>query len=237
MVIRPAKPEILLEEISLVLVGDFNPTIFHPMWFLYEGLIRKNEAEEAIVDVLHQDVSLFRLDWLTVQVLRDRFTATIKVDVFKKHLGDLVLNAFSKLNHTPIRQFGMNATFRARFKSTGDWHGFGHFLLPKSPWNNVLNKPGMMSCNVMGTRHDNRPGYVRIYVDPDISTQRDVLIRINDHFDAPDLNDGAKGAPFSANWAVEIMCEDFESSMDRAIQYTNALVDNYLCIVDVDSGV
>lgn len=237
MDIKPAKPEISVEEISLVFVGDFNPTIFHPMWFLHEELIRESEANEAKIDVSHQDVSSFRLDWLTVQVLRDRFTATIKADVFKKHLGDLVLNVFSKLSHTPIRSFGMNTSFRIRFKSTDGWHAFGHFLLPKTPWANVLNKPGLGNCNVLGARvDDNRPGFVGIYVEPDLSTQSDVLIRVNDHFDVPTLNDGANNSVFNAKWTVEIMREDFVPSIDRAIHYTNTLIDNYLQITSVDNG-
>jgi len=138
MDIQPAKPEISVEEISLVLVGDLNPKIFHPMWFLHEGLIRESEARESHIDVSHQDVSSFRLEWVTIQVLRDRFTAKIKADVYKKHLGDLVLNVFSTLSHTPIHQLGMNTAYRIRFRSNDDWHSFGHFLLPKSHWSNVL---------------------------------------------------------------------------------------------------
>jgi hypothetical protein len=38
-------PEI--QGMSIVLVGGFNPKIFHPAWFAAQKLIREKEAEEA----------------------------------------------------------------------------------------------------------------------------------------------------------------------------------------------
>jgi hypothetical protein len=238
MNIKPLNPEILIEEISIVLVGDFNPTIFHPMWFLHEDMIRESEAVDSKIDISHQDVTSFRLEWLTIQVLRERFTATIKADVYKKHLGDLVTNVFNKLFHTPIRQFGMNVSFRVRFKSMDDWHGFGHFLLPKSPWKDVFDQPGLHSCNVQGLRvDDKRPGCVILLVEPDIKTMSDVVIRVNDHYDIPVHGSDENKFPINAKWVVEIMREDFESSIARAHHYVDTLIKNYLQIQNVDNGV
>jgi hypothetical protein len=238
MNITPAKPEISIDEISIVLVGDFNPKIFHPMWFLQEGLIRETEAMEANIEISHRDVCIFSLEWITIQVLRERFTATIKADAFKKHIGDLVLNVFSKLSHTPVHQFGMNTSLRLRFKSSDDWHAFGHYLLPKSPWDNVMDKPGLRSCQVQGIRaEDKRPGLVITFVDPDLSTNTDVVIKVNDHFDVPTSGNDNKSTPLNSKWVIEILREDFESSIERATTHTNKLIENFLLVKVVDAGV
>src|ERR1039458_4987230 len=97
MDIQPKTPDLSVDEMTVVLVGDFNPKIFHPMWFANHGVLREAEATEARIEVVHSDVCSFSTEWLTVQVLRDRFTAAIKADVYQAHLGDLV-------NHGVLRE-------------------------------------------------------------------------------------------------------------------------------------
>ncbi len=71
MDIQPKGPEVSVDEMTVVLVGDFNPKIFHPMWFAHHDIRRESEAMEAAIEVVHTDVASFSVEWLTVQVLRD----------------------------------------------------------------------------------------------------------------------------------------------------------------------
>jgi hypothetical protein len=69
----PPSPQ--LRGLSLVLIGDFNPTIFQPRWFSSEGILTEEEAKAANVQVVHSDVTMFDLPWLRLLVNRERFEA------------------------------------------------------------------------------------------------------------------------------------------------------------------
>ncbi len=236
MDIVPKAPVISTEEIFIVLVGDFNPKIFHPMWFVHQNLLRESEAKEAQIEILHQDVTDFKIDWLTVQVLRDRFTAGIKADVYQTHLGDLVEGVFELLKHTPVRQLGINVTFRMNFRSEEDWHAFGHYLTPKSPWDNVISKPGLRAVHIQGQR-DKSPGYVVVAVEPDLGTRSDAIVRINDHFEMPVARETVdQYIPVNALWAVDILHNGYNSSIERAKQISEQLITNFTKTKTVDTG-
>jgi hypothetical protein len=236
MEIQPKAPEVSVEDITVVLIGDFNPKIFHPMWFAHHGILREAEAQEATIEVIHPDVCSFSTEWLTVQVLRDRFTAGVKAEVYRPHLGDLVRYAFSLLSHSPVRQMGINAAFRVRFRSEDDWHAFGHMVLPKSPWMGVLDKPGLRTTNIQGTRADQHTGFVNVTIDPDMRRPGDVVIRYNDHFEKS-LAAGEEPAHVtSAGWVLEILQQEFDASYARANRVVTALISNFTALKAVDSG-
>ncbi len=224
MKVASKKPEIRVEDLSIVTLGDFNPKIFHPMWFAKEDLLRESEADEARIEVVHQDVAAFSTDWLTVQVLRDRFTASVKADAYSSHLSDLVRGTFQKLRHTPVRQMGMNVLRRVRFKTEEDWHALGHFILPKSPWDRVTSKPGLRSVHVQGQRSDDHAGYVLIIIEPDPKTKSDVLIRVNDHYELGESDQGLEGA----DGVVAIIERGHKESVARASATVDRLIMNFL---------
>ena len=47
---------------SIVLIGDFNTSIFHPRWFAVQGLLRESEVQGAEIEIMHRDIAVFRLD-------------------------------------------------------------------------------------------------------------------------------------------------------------------------------
>lgn len=47
----PLIPEI--DGSSIVVLGSFNPAIFHPLWFKINQLIRPEEADSAKLEVTH----------------------------------------------------------------------------------------------------------------------------------------------------------------------------------------
>jgi len=239
MEIKPQKPDVSVEDISIVLVGAFNPSIYHPMWFALQGLIRETEAEAAKIEIIHPDVASFSIEWLTVQVLRDRFTASIKAEVYHKHLNDFAQGVFLKLAHTPIWQMGFNFTSRIHFKSEEDWHAFGHFIAPKSPWAGVLSSPGMRGFQMQSLRpsggNPEKPGCIVLSVEADLLNCGDALVRINDHYEVPVSSEGERSKG-GASWAVELLKDDFFESLKYARVTTQNLVDKFLSSRTVDAG-
>src|SRR3989304_7099258 len=102
---------------SIVILGDFNPKIFQPSWFAAENLIGKQEAEGAVVSVVHSDISIFSIEWARLEILRERFFAETTQQPYDKALRDLVLGTFTILRHTPLRLMGINTTMHFRVES------------------------------------------------------------------------------------------------------------------------
>lgn len=66
------------ESISVVLVGQLNPSIFQPFWFSSHGILGEQEVREATIEIIHPDITIFHLNWLKIQVQRDKFIANEK---------------------------------------------------------------------------------------------------------------------------------------------------------------
>ena len=173
------------QRVSIVLLGDFNPKIFHPAWFAAHGhLVPEQEAEAADVKVLNHDVCVFRTHWLDFQVLRERLQATPLEDGRDEELRDLILGTFHILRHTPIHTMGINMTATWFFPDQATWHELGHRLVPKEGvWDSLLDKPGMGRLQVQGQRPDGREGCTNVIVSPLRDAERfGVQVEVNDHF-------------------------------------------------------
>jgi hypothetical protein len=231
MNVRP-RPTVEGEEIAIVLIGDFNPMIFQPAWFALEGLIRRSEAEEADIEIMHHDIASFRLDWVSVDVLAERFSAKIRSSAFRVSLLDLIVGTFSTLRHTPTRQLGINLTKRLRFSTDAEWHNFGHYMAPKSPWKDLLEHPGMRGIHVQGCRPEGAPGHVLVSAEPD--RPGFVSLRVNDHFEFS--KDAEVGGTAATLYFVEKIKSDFESSLQRADQLIEGLITGFMAQEHFDDG-
>jgi hypothetical protein len=177
-------PEI--QSVSVVWLGDFNPKIFQPAWSAAEGLIRKQEAEEANVEIIHPEVVSFALEWLTLQVTRERFFASTSQEPYYEVVRDLVLGTFRLLRHTPVHKMGINTDMHFRMGSEEAWHAFGHRLAPKDLWQGILENPGMRSLTMEGRRPDGCKGYIRVKVEPSVRVHPGVYVNVNDHYEEAD---------------------------------------------------
>jgi hypothetical protein len=175
-----------MQGISVVWLGDFNPKIFQPAWFAAEGLIRKQEAEEANIEIIHPEVVSFALEWLRLQVTRERFFVSTTQEPYYEVVRDLVLGTFSLLRHTPVHKMGINTDMHFRMGSEDTWHAFGHRLAPKDLWQGILDSPGMRSLTMEGGRLDGYKGYIRVKVEPSVRVHPGVYVNVNDHYEVAD---------------------------------------------------
>ena len=66
------EPEI--SGVSVVLLGDFNPAIFTPAWFVLHGLLQEDVADSAELRIAHPPGhSNSSAEWLRIQVTSERF--------------------------------------------------------------------------------------------------------------------------------------------------------------------
>jgi hypothetical protein len=200
------------ETVTVVLIGSFNPAIYHPEWFARMGLIRDEEAKAVKLDLVHNDVTSQIVGSIKIQVRSDKFTASTTNAGDYEVLRDLVVGTFKILPHTPIGMIGLNFEAHFRMSSIDAWHALGHRLAPKELWGKILDKPGMVSLTIEGNR-DPKKGYLRVKVDPStrIKDGVGVYVSINDHYEIP----GHKPAD-GCGEAMDLLIKNWEGSFKKS---------------------
>lgn len=209
------KPEI--QGMNIVLLGDFNPKIFQPAWFAAENLIRASEAEAANIEIINPEIAIFNLDWLQVQITRDRCAYSTAQEPYYEVIRDLCLGTFKLLKHTPIRIMGINWQVHFRMRSIEDWHNLGHKLAPKDLWNTILKEPGMQSLTIQGTREDGYKGHLRVKTEPSVKVSPGVFIQVNDEYQADDPIIGSEKI-------ISILESSYNQSKKKAGEIIHALL-------------
>jgi hypothetical protein len=214
-------PEI--QGVSIVLLGDFNPKIFQPAWFAAQGLIRQQEAEEAQIAIVHQDVVSFNLEWLRLQVTQERFAMTTTQEPYYVVMRDLIVGTFRLLPHTPLYKLGINSNMHFRMNSEETWNSFGDQLAPKELWQDLLKKPGMRSLIMEGQRPDEIKGYIRVQVEPSVKVHPGVYFEVNDHYEVETLRPG-----MGSDEIVSIFERTWGESLTRSKKIISTLLERKL---------
>ena len=204
------KSQLKFQSTNVVLRGSFNPSIFQPQWLASQELIRPQEADAAEIEIIHPQITKFMAEWLQLNVTMDRFQALTAQEHYFEPLRDLVHGVFYLLNNTPIRVIGINWDYHYGISTEKAWHSIGDQLVPKFPWQDVLNNPGMKGVVLQGTRPDKYGGYIQVKVEP--LMPHTILVSINDHYELP----SADRVSDSATEAIAILKENWTSSKQTA---------------------
>ena len=181
----PLIPEI--DGSSIVVIGSFNPAIFHPLWFKINQLIRPEEADVAKLEVTHPAVSVFSLEWFKLQVEKERFIVQTTDKANFGPISDLVLGTFSILDHTPVQALGINRVMHFKMDSREKWHAFGHLIAPKEVWQGIMERPGLRSLTMEDPR-DDPMGFTRVRIEPSKQIDPGIFIEVNNHYEIKDNN-------------------------------------------------
>jgi len=87
---------------SVVFVGEFNPVIIQPFWLANKKLIRDQEAQDAKVEIIHNEIVKFEIDWARFEITKDRFEIRTSQEPYFEPMRDLVISIFEILKETPI---------------------------------------------------------------------------------------------------------------------------------------
>jgi hypothetical protein len=184
----PQLPDPASEEISLVLVGSLNPAIFHPEWFVRQGLVSRGEADRAETAIISPQVANVRFLDFGVQILANRLSVQT-TDVSKApRIQDLVIGILTKLPHTPISAAGINQFLHLPTGGEANWHKVGDQLAPKELiWSKLSEqRPGLMNISIQFLSESRFPGVVNISVQPSTSTPHGILVTSNTEFRVTD---------------------------------------------------
>jgi len=198
--------------VSIVLVGDFNPAIFQPLWFSSQGLIPAAEAREVKELVVHPELTAFKLPWVQLQVTHKQFIASTTQESHFEAVRDLVVGIFSLLKHSPIQKMGINLEQHYKFADVERYKEFGHKLAPKEVWRKTLTDPGLLTMVVVQQRrHDAFHGQIQVLLEVSSKIVPGIFFRVNDHFDLPTI-EGVSGT----DTVLKILSNEFHKSLDRS---------------------
>lgn len=174
-----------IETLSVVFVGDFNPVIFQPFWLASKNLIGEIEANEANVEIIHKEVVKYELDWIKIEVTKNRCQFKTSKEPYFEPLKDLAVGVFKILRETPIKSFGINYIYDLSLIDEKKYYDFGNKLSPLNLWDGQLNDPRLISIEIKEeTRRDNQNGYRRVRIMPsDQKIPFGVTVNVNNHFD------------------------------------------------------
>lgn len=200
-----------MEVVNIVILGNFNPIIFQPAWFAAQELLRPQEVMQPDVQVIHPNAAVMRLEWLQLQILRERFQASTTQVQYSEPLRDLVKGVFTLLSYTPVIALGINREFQFQLESERQWHALGHRLAPKEDWT-CLNNPGLLSLTIQGKRSDDLKGNVIVRVEPSQNFTYGVAVNVNHHFDINEDQDNNRHAMM----LVDLLSTQWEHSMSES---------------------
>lgn len=167
---------------SVVILGNFNPKIFHPLWYAQNELIAEQEMDEADDVLSSSEVSMFNWHGIHFQIEQHRFGLTTKDAAQVPQLRDLTIASFSLLEHTPLSAIGFNLESRFQLPSREAWNSVGDRLAPKDKWQSILEDPGMLSVAMLGKRKDCSADRISIRVVPASGLENGVVVSINQHY-------------------------------------------------------
>lgn len=189
---------------SIVMLGNFNPLIFTPLWFEKIGLIGADDAKKAHFEgkeLEHRDILVYSLDWAQIQVQQNKFSVSVSEEPTVR-LFDLVLGCFKRLRDTPITAMGINRAAHFKINEEDQWQAMGDSLAPKEPWGELLTtaegerKGGLRSLVMKQSvtdkdnrerREDGLAGYVQIRVEPSQRVKPyGAFIEVNNHYEVED---------------------------------------------------
>ena len=168
---------------SIVLLGNFNPKIFQPYWFAAKKLIREEEGTNAKINIIHDSIVQFQLDWATFSIEQDKFYISATNESYFEAVKDLIISTFDILKETPIWALGINHTYSFKLDKEDYYKKFGEWLYNYQIWkSNIEEGGGLITLEVFRPKKENGEyGTQRIRVTPSDTQRFEVSIDFNNH--------------------------------------------------------
>ncbi len=218
-----------LSDVSIVLIGNFNPIIFRPDWFEKYDILSKEDTEKTNVKIIHAEISDFHNEWLRLQVQTNRFYA-ITSELPYVRLFDFVVKTFKDyLNHTPLSKIGINRIVHFSAKNEANRDRIGKLLAPREPWGKWgqhidagegEEHGGMTNLTMEIRKLDDRgKGFVRITVQPSSKVDAGIFIDINDHYELSGTDDN-----LGSDKIIDLLINRFDASIDNSEKIINQIM-------------
>lgn len=212
-------PEIY--DLSIVFVGDINPVIISPFWLAHKGLIQETEGENAKVDIVHNEICKFDLEWASFEITRQRFQIRTTKESFFEVSKDLATSIFRLLKDTPLNLLGINHILHYRLDEE-KYEKLGKVLVPFENWESILTNPKLFQLEMAEEkRKDGLNGHYRIRLSPsELIRSFGVSMNLNDQLSKQTEK------TVGATEMVDLLNKHWKSSLERAQNISTQLWKN-----------
>ena len=207
---------------NIVLVGQFNPAIFHPAWLLKEGLISEEENDDAEVAIVHPDICQFSVANLNITIEPQRAVIETQIAPWVRVI-DFVGRVFGELlPHTPVSVAGVNSMQHFKLMNADQRMALGRNLAPVGAWGSWAgdlennkgqeHQGGLMVLTMRQLWYEEDfIGHVQTKVEPStrIPNNAGVYIEVNTHLQ-PRIAGSLSGPEI-----IKYMANNFQSYLDR----------------------
>lgn len=180
------KAQTLSEFHSIVLIGGFNPMIFHPFWMLQKKLISEKDVTQDKI-LVHEQLSRFKIgDWLEFTVNKNRceFKVLSKDNVVL--MLDLIKGMLNALPEIPIMAIGINKGRVVKLDNDDDYYKVGAKLAPLELWNDSFSNPRLRAIAIEDTKSENFSGTSRCVIIKPAEIEKvqyAIDVNMNNHYD------------------------------------------------------
>ncbi len=207
-------PEIY--SLSIVIIGNFNPVIITPQWLALKKLIRESESEEAKIELIHQDITRFEMDWFRFEAQPAKMEFTCTKESHFISLKDLIISIFTILKETPIRALGLNHTCHFSLRTIEDYVNLGYWLSPVQQFSEVMNEPRLNHITFLetGSKPDDQ-GVLKVQILPSdvVGDRKSVMFAHNLHFGVETLQ--------KTDWLIELIDQKWNDSFERVRNFND----------------
>lgn len=174
---------------SVVLLGSFNPMIYHPYWLKEKEIIGEEDiTKEGIL--VHEDISSFKIgDWMQMNINKNRCEFKILNADKILIMRDIIIGCLNALPETPIVAFGINKGWIAQLPNSEQYYELGAKLSPLELWKDDFKNPRLKNIAIEDTNNENFAGTRRlIIIQPapaELKYDNAIDINLNNHFDMP----------------------------------------------------
>ena len=207
---------------SIILIGQFNPAIFHPAWLQSKNIEHQDASSDGDL-IVHRDVASFTIDARTYSVRTDRFQIETRSIPWISIL-DITTKIFGEhLHHTPITAIGVNRTVHFKLPSISSRIKLGRMLAPIEPWDDFgrgmdtddLNLTGGLQNLTMRRKSSFRgmEFLTNVTIEPSVRVEGNtaVYMHVNAHHALADIPDG-----HGSEMAMTLLAERFELALEEA---------------------
>jgi hypothetical protein len=198
---------------SIVIVGKFNPKIFHPSWLALHQLISEEEISQSKITISVDNVSVFKVNWFDLEVTLDRFKISTDQMAYFELLRDLAVGIFQLLGHTPVRALGINFSAHFKIHNKKDKNSFLKKIYPMGFWDGILENPSFEKI-ILKDSSNSKSHLKRVVIEPSNKIDSGLSIECNNH---TDLNLIGK----------VVWKDDQEKTYVEAINAAELISDNY----------
>ena len=212
---------------SIVLIGDFSPTMFQPSWFKYFKIISDDEYNSMDKNslVVVGPISRFQTDNFLFSIEEKRFVVIAKKEPF-----DLLLDLFSRLKDNMdfaiIQHFGINFSYHVDLETPENMKKFGDVIAPKRYWSEFF-VDGVESKEENGLKmmtmvKKTEYGFSHVKVEVSNAFRYSVFFNFNHHFS------GSVESPFEMIDVKDLLDENFFNLATYSNKISDSLIEGAL---------